>query len=359
MHPFFSVTLFTGQQLVLEALQRWLQRPCPDAAAVQRRHRGLKQLIGLLLRTAATGVLATVLDAAIEFRRRQLLAAAAEDPADGGGAASAGGLFPGLGMLSRAGVAAWKSRLVLAIDELERRAGEYGIESRHRFGPGKGGEEEAAAGSSAGKAPALPCHPAVSCLDLAAGCSEEEEARSLRLGRTVEQLQQLVKQNDPESQRRLDSEMGSLVDLILGTAPPPSTATPGAAAARARSYSVPAALDRLAGGAVRAGGAARQERCVQGGTQPGSPTGSSGGGSGFDAELCAICMDRCVSVRVSGCCHDLCFGCARRLCAQQDHQVPQCPFCRQAIEGFSPLAVPRCAASASASAASARAAVRA
>lgn len=246
MHPFFSVTLFTGQQLVLEALQRWLQRPCPDAAAVQRRHRGLKQLIGLLLRTAATGVLATVLDAAIEFRRRQLLAAAAEDPADGGGAASAGGLFPGLGMLSRAGVAAWKSRLVLAIDELERRAGEYGIgaaraagractwppagmagylpgicraapacaalrpfrpcaapppasllptESRHRFGPGKGGEEEAAAGSSAGKAPALPCHPAVSCLDLAAGCSEEEEARSLRLGRTVEQLQQLVKQN--------------------------------------------------------------------------------------------------------------------------------------------------------------------
>ena len=63
--------------------------------------------------------------------------------------------------------------------------------------------------------------------------------------------------------------------------------------------------------------------------------------------------------QVSGCCHDLCFGCARRLCAQQDHQVPQCPFCRQAIEGFSPLAVPRCAASASASAASARAAVRA
>lgn len=101
--------------------------------------------------------------------------------------------------------------------------------------------------------------------------------------------------------------MGSLVDLILGTAPPPSTATPGAAAARARSYSVPAALDRLAGGAVRAGGAARQERCVQGGTQPGSPTGSSGGGSGVDAELCAICMDRCVSVRVR-------WGAWRRMC---------------------------------------------
>jgi hypothetical protein len=38
--------------------------------------------------------------------------------------------------------------------------------------------------------------------------------------------------------------------------------------------------------------------------------------------------------QVAGCQHDLCFGCARRLCASQDHAAPQCPFCRQAINGF-------------------------
>lgn len=209
MHPFFSVTLFTGQQLVLEAVQRWLTRPCADEAAVRQRRLGLKGLVrcaclpgpldpldawplpccahcgcggsrqgawgrpgrgnearragqytaaerlpchlpchlrphprhhlpplaallpssrSLLLRTAATGVLATVLDAAIEFRRRQLLAAAAADPADAAGAAAAG--FPGLGLLSRAGVAAWKQRLLLGIDELERRAEAMGIGAR-------------------------------------------------------------------------------------------------------------------------------------------------------------------------------------------------------------------------------------
>lgn len=85
-------------------------------------------LISLLLRTAATGVLATLLDAAIEFRRRQLLAAAAAD--DSGVAGADDGTpsrFPGLGMLSRAGVSAWKARLLVAIDELERRAEACGI----------------------------------------------------------------------------------------------------------------------------------------------------------------------------------------------------------------------------------------
>ena len=42
MQPFFSVTLFTGQQLILEAIQRWLQRPCADEAAVRQRRLGLK-----------------------------------------------------------------------------------------------------------------------------------------------------------------------------------------------------------------------------------------------------------------------------------------------------------------------------
>lgn len=135
MHPFFSVTIFTGQQLVLEALQRWLTRPCTDAADVQRQRRGLKGLLSLLIKTTATGMLATVLDAAIEFRRRQLLAAAAAEPEVGGAAAAATG-FPGLGMLSRAGIASWKTRLLLGIDELERRAHAYGIGGR---GVGAGG----------------------------------------------------------------------------------------------------------------------------------------------------------------------------------------------------------------------------
>lgn len=71
-------------------------------------------------------MLATLLDAAIEFRRRQLLAAAADD-ASTGGDVGAPSRFPGLGMLSRAGVAAWKARLLVAVDELERRAEACGI----------------------------------------------------------------------------------------------------------------------------------------------------------------------------------------------------------------------------------------
>jgi hypothetical protein len=130
MHPFFSVTIFTGQQLVLEALQRWLTRPCTDAVDVQRQRRGLKGLLSLLIKTTATGMLATVLDAAIEFRRRQLLAAAAAEPDEGSAAAVA--RFPGLGMLSRAGIASWKARLLMGIDELERRAHAYGIGGQGR-----------------------------------------------------------------------------------------------------------------------------------------------------------------------------------------------------------------------------------
>ncbi len=127
MHPIFSVTLFTGQQLVLEALQRWLTRPCLDENAQRTRRHGLKSMLSLLIKTTATGVLATMLDAAIEFRRRQLLAAAAVDPEDSDAGGAGGSRFPGLGMLSRAGIASWNNRLLLCIDELERRAEAYGI----------------------------------------------------------------------------------------------------------------------------------------------------------------------------------------------------------------------------------------
>lgn len=80
---------------------------------------------------------------------------------------------------------------------------------------------------------------------------------------------------DPESQRRLDREVASLVDLILGASPSapatPSAACPaaGAAAAAGRCRSVPAALDGL-----------------------------WAEGAGAAEDLCAICMDRSVTVQV-------------------------------------------------------------
>ena len=112
---------------------------------------------------------------------------------------------------------------------------------------------------------------------------------------------------DPDSERRLDEEVGSLVDLLLGTAPPPS---PHAYAARSRS--VPARLDRLASAGLRASrsraalapaapaapaAAARPQPAdaeagqAGGLPEPGSPGGSSDG-------LCMICMDQAVRVQV-------------------------------------------------------------
>lgn len=72
MSALFHLTLYAGQQLVLDTLHRYIQRPCRDAdpATAQRQRRaGLRSLLMLLLKTAATGVAATVLDAAIEYRR--------------------------------------------------------------------------------------------------------------------------------------------------------------------------------------------------------------------------------------------------------------------------------------------------
>lgn len=452
MHPIFSVTLFTGQQLVLEALQRWLTRPCVDADAQRQRRLGLKSMLSLLVKTTATGVLATMLDAAIEFRRRQLLAAAAAEPEDG--AAAGGSRFPGLGMLSRAGIASWKNRLLLCIDELERRAEAYGIggwasgarqvllpwppaatmpapphasshwlTARRRCLPScrvaaplqpqqgcggrGGGRRQRRQGCGAGAAPParqLPGPRRRGALaapgphrGAAAGAGEARrwvQDASMPPPAAPSVQQHLVAQAaepcvhtpgatpcshqrlatfcllppataaaDAESQRRLDDEVGSLVDLLLGTASlapaaPPAATTPAAPSAQpaCRSRSVPAALDRLgcrreagAGcGCMRAcrsrpalAAAAEERAGVE--AEAGSPCG---------ADLCQICMDRCTDVRVAGCQHNLCFGCARRLCASQDHQVPQCPFCRQPIEGFVAIAAAcpvTCSAASSAS----------
>eukprot|EP00887_Chlorella_sp_A99_P002008 scaffold18.g2008.t1 len=195
MHPVFQVSLYTGQQLVLEAMQRWLRRPCAEPDQHRARRAKLKDLLLLLVKTAATGVVATILDAAIEYRRRQLLAAAAAEPdADDAGGARG---FPGLGALSRAGVAAWKRRLLLCIDEAERQAEAYGFEPTRRFSPA-GGADEAGTGDGKGKAGVGMARSASS-----ADLTDDERAQMLA---TVEQLRGLVKQGDAEAERRLDEE---------------------------------------------------------------------------------------------------------------------------------------------------------
>ncbi len=93
------------------------------------------------------------------------------------------------------------------------------------------------------------------------------------------------------------------MDLLLGTTPPASPAAFATAAARSRS--VPARLDRLAGAGLRtsrsravlapaaAPVATAADQDVAGpASEPGSPTGSASGG------LCMICMDRAVRVQV-------------------------------------------------------------
>ena len=93
------------------------------------------------------------------------------------------------------------------------------------------------------------------------------------------------------------------MDLLLGTTPPASPAAFATAAARSRS--VPARLDRLAGAGLRASRsravlataaapvATAADQDVAGpASEPGSPTGSASGG------LCMICMDRAVRVQV-------------------------------------------------------------
>lgn len=303
MHPWISVSLYTGQQLVLEGIGRWLQRPCADEPP--RRRGSLRSLVVLLLKTAATGVLATVLDAAIEYRRRQLLASLERGGDD---AAGSSGSF-----LSRAGIQAWKERLLVCIDEMERHAEQYGIEPTRRFsGEGK---PECAPGEGkdggGGAAPRLP--RSASLLDLPAG-----EGRQKALARTVEQLRGLVQDSEgggADAESRLDEQVGTLLDCLLG--------------GEADACLVP--TDALAAAAVPCGGsggalASAAEAALE----------SAGGGapSSLDGGVCQICMDRGVRVEVAGCRHKLCYQCARRLCTTPDHSVPQCPFCRQSISGW-------------------------
>lgn len=52
-----------------------------------------------------------------------------------------------------------------------------------------------------------------------------------------------------------------------------------------------------------------------------------------DPDVCAICMDRAACARISSCAHGMCLQCAFLLCAK-GRAAPNCPFCRQPIDGF-------------------------
>lgn len=336
MNRLFQVTVYTGQQLVLEALQRWLQRPCIEPDVQRQRRASIKSLIVLLLKTAATGVLATILDAAIEYRRRQLLAAAEEDPLaiDSGGSSSSGTLSQlassrfGLGPLSRAGIAAWKTRLLIAIDEMERQAHQYGIEPTMRFTPAASGKllEDGSSEEDAG-ASAVPegkFESAAAAAAAAIAATSDDDGRQAALAATVEQLQQLAKLGGDDAERNFEERVDSLLDSLLGA---DSTVHPSLPTPISNRLKASISTQRLTT-------SASDLALIDSPTSKMSPSSSENGGNCSD-QICHICMDRSVGVQVLGCHHDLCFQCARRLCAGQDHALPQCPFCRQPINGFS------------------------
>lgn len=282
MNHLFQVTVYTGQQLIFEALQGWLQRPCVEADAQRQRRTSIRGLLVLLLKTAATGVVATLLDAAIEYRRRQLLSVA---DADGGTSTSNSSSSTGFGLgLSRAGITAWKARLLLAIDEMERQAQHFGIEPTHRFQPNQKLD-----------APIDPSNTRSMTKDRSYGAFEHiqgAEERQATLAATVEQLQQLVKLGgDEHNEEILNQKIDALLDTFIDDGP----------------ASLPAAHSG--------------PHVVQAADHETRST-------------CHICMDRPRAVKVLGCNHDVCFQCARRLCAGEDHAVPQCPFCRRPIDGW-------------------------
>ena len=330
MNRLFQVTVYTGQQLVLEALQRWLHRPCVEPEGQRQRRASIRSLIVLLLKTAATGVLATILDAAIEYRRRQLLAAAEQEP--GGSAEEAASRFS-LSPLSRAGIAAWKTRLLIAIDEMERQAHQYGIEPTRRFTPliTQDGEKSANGGNGdtattpEGKLETAAAVAAAAASAVADGGGDAD--RQAALTATVEQLQQLAKLggDDVAVERTFEARIDSLLDSILGgeTTTPTTPTTLISEGLKASSSASRLATSRSAIIVTTTSAAL---------DAPDSPH-SCDSAAGSE-QVCQICMDRHVGVQVVGCHHDLCFQCARRLCAAQDHSLPACPFCRQPINGF-------------------------
>lgn len=327
MNHLFQITVYTSQQLVLEALQRWLQRPC-ESDQQRARRKGIKGLIILLLKTAATGVLATILDAAIEYRRRQLLLAASEtsertesDPDDTGMASLLSPLS--LGRISRSGISAWKSRLLVAIDELEKQAEQYGIEPTHRFTPSKLNDRQ-----DDGKGEVE--------MNDESGLSE---ARQAALAKTIEQLQGLVKSGGEDAEGKIEQGVDALIDSLFSDEMEHN-------AAFENSTLSAETVDNKAWQRHKSD-IVCSSSCTRLSNSHGDETDneqweddSTGQRPVSDAnlvnspQLCYICMDHSTKVQVLGCRHELCFQCARKLCDVAEHCFPQCPFCRQPIDGF-------------------------
>lgn len=116
-----------------------------------------------------------------------------------------------------------------------------------------------------------------------------------------------------DAERRLDDQVGTLLDCLLGGEP----------------EGLPGALEAAAVAAAGASTAPAVALAAEGGAPPPPLLPPPG-----DSSLCQICMDRDVRVEVAGCGHELCYQCARRLCTTPDHSLPQCPFCRQSISGW-------------------------
>ncbi len=168
----------------------------------------MKGIIMLLLKTAATGALATVLDALIEIRRRHMYLASLREEIGAdtmGGEVSSPSGYLGIGNLTRAGISAWRSRLLIGIDELEKQALRYGIHPSHRFSPNDGmdGVIVASKGGSGGD----------NNKDDDDHHHHHDGAQTKQISTTVQQLIHLVEAQD---QTKLESKVDTLVDGLLG-----------------------------------------------------------------------------------------------------------------------------------------------
>ena len=83
--------------------------------------------------------------------------------------------------------------------------------------------------------------------------------------------------------------------------------------------------------------AAQPPQCSEGAQGAAACRGGSGCGDGGDVDdddVCGICFDAVGGVRVAGCGHALCAGCAGQLARQVRRSPVACPFCRGPIGGF-------------------------
>lgn len=298
----FQFSVYTGQQLLFEALQRWLRPACDEDSSYERRRSSVKSIIVLLMKTAATGVIATILDKAIDYRRRALLAAAEEEAEGEGSTLSFSHL--GLGNLTRAGIAAWKSRLLIGIDELERRAELYGIEPYNRSIPlteTKSGSNQSLQALAPKDNESTEGEKNLREDDESVEEGKKEQENAV-LSRTIQQLMDLVEANGRDA-AAVDRKLDTVVDeLLLGSS-------------RSKDKNCSGPERHIVKETDTAGGQEEELESCQN-------------------QSCHICMDRDVRVQVIGCTHELCFQCARRLCDAADHHLPQCPFCRRPIDGF-------------------------